>query len=420
MFARLQQKKLGSSPKGMQRDHILGKWIARTYRAEPRHVGYLLRALPSQDKDTLLMRVYAELSGGGDPQYHGYTVDPYSPYGRHQPQQRATPPGSWPPAQAVQQQQQQQQQWTTQSSIGKTVMADLDRQRTAQAVQAVLRSDSHTIKCYAQCSLSWRFGSGCNVWSGGRCSNAAATILKDEQGQYLDANSTAMEAKIQQMSHEEGSITSTAPLIPQAGNVARQEEDTQGFICVCQDHADKIAEWAQSSLPSLGLKLAALGVAAYGGKKLYSMATANKERDEATREYELIQKTFRNLAQTQKNTKVALLLQQVKNGTPPLAPAQVTFLRENGMTLDTAPTEDGACTWAGQAPASPAEQMLQQTEKERKKLEETQLEAALIAYKDKVLSHNPEGLPWQEALKDSPTHIQALLGSAEIRAGLGL
>jgi hypothetical protein len=416
MFARLQQKKTWLFTKGMQRDHILGKWIARTYRAEPRHVGYLLRALPSPDKDTLLMRVYAELSGGGDPQYHGYTVDPYSPYGQHQPQQRVTPPGSWPPAQAVQ----QQQQWTTQSSVGKTVMADLDRQRTAQAVQAVLRSDSHTIKCYAQCSLSWRFGSGCNVWSGGRCSNAAATILKDEQGQYLDANATAMEAKIQQMSHEEGlgSITSTAPLIPQAGNVARQEEDTQGFICVCQDHADKIAEWAQSSLPSLGLKLAALGVAAYGGKKLYSMATANKERDEATREYELIQKKFRNLAQTKKTQKVALLLQKLTKNT--LDKDDVAWLRENGMTLDTAPTEDGACTWAGQAPASPAEQMLQQAEKERKKLEETQLEAALIAYKDKVLSGNPEGLPWQEALKDSPGHIQALLGSAEIRAGLGL
>ncbi len=410
------KKKTWLFTKGMQRDHILGKWISRTYRAEPRHVGYLLRALPSPDKDTLLMRVYAELCGGGDPQHHGYTVDPYSPYGQHQPQQRVAPPGSWPPAQAVQ----QQQQWTTQSSVGKTVMADLDRQRTAQAVQAVLRSDSHTIKCYAQCSLSWRFGSGCNVWSGGRCSNAAATILKDEQGQYLDANATAMEAKIQQMSHAEGlgSITSTAPLIPQAGNVARQDADSQGFICVCQDHADKIAEWAQSSLPSLGLKLAALGVAAYGGKKLYTMATANKERDEAKLEYALIQKKIRNVAQAKKTEEAALLLQKLKDNN--LEKDDVAWLRENGMTLDTAPTEDGACTWAGQAPASPAEQMLQQAEKERKKLEDTRLEAALKAYKHKVLSHNPEGLPWQEALSESPDHIQALLGSAEIRAGLGL
>lgn len=396
----------------MQRDQILSQWISRTFRAEPRHVAYLLQALSSQDKDTLLMRVYSELSGGGNPQYHGYTVDPYSPYARQAPP--TPPPGAYPPAQALQ----QQQQWATQSSLGKSVMANLDQQHKAQHVEQLLQSDSCPIKCYAQCTLSWRFGSGCSVWNGGRCSNAAAVILKDEQGQLLDAHHSGMEAKIQAMSQD--GLTSTAPLVPQAAQVAQQDPHSQGFVCVCQEHANKIAEWSQTSLPSLlqlGVGAAALGITAWGGKKLYSMATANKERDDARKQFELIKKKFLTNLQQKKNERVAAALTAVNNGTE-LQPEQVDFLRKEGLTLDTAPTEEGACTWAGQAPASKAEHILQQAQQKQQQMADQRLTAALTAYQTKVLANNPEGRPWREVLP--PDHVQTLLGSPEVRAGLGI
>ena len=401
----------------MQRDQILRQWILRTYRAEPRHVAYLLRALSSQDKDTLLMRVYSELSGGGNMQYHGYTVDPYSPYAV-QPAPAPAAPGSYPPAQAVQQQQQQQQQWSTQSSLGKSVMANLDQQNKAQQVKQLLQSDSCPIKCYAQCTLSWRFGSGCSVWNGGRCSNAAAVILQDEQGHLLDAHNPGMEAKIQAMSQD--GLTSTAPLVPKADQVAREDPHSQGFVCVCQDHANKIAEWSQSSLPSLlqlGVGAAALGITALGGKKLYSMATANKERDQIREQYELIKKKFLTNLQQKKNEKVAAALEALNAGTE-LTPEQVAFLRKEGLTLDTAPTEEGACTWAGQAPASKAEQILQQAQQKQQQMADQRLTAALTAYQNQVLSNNPEGRPWRDVL--TPDHVQTLLSSPEVRAGLGI
>ena len=400
----------------MQRDQILSQWISRTFQAAPRHVAYLLQALSSQDKDTLLMRVYSELSGGGQPQYHGYTVDPYSPYARQARQASpAPPPGAYPPAQALQQ---QQQQWASQSSLGKSVMANLDQQHKEQQVEQLLQSDSCPIKCYAQCTLSWRFGSGCSVWNGGRCSNAAAVILKDEQGQLLDAHHKGMDAKIQAMSQD--GLTSTAPLVPQAVQVAQQDPHSQGFVCVCQEHADKIAEWSQSTLPSLlqlGIGAAALGVTAWGGKKLYSMATANKERDEAREQFELIKKAFRTNLQVEKNKKVAAALEAVKKRKE-LEPAEVDFLRKEGLTLDAAPTEEGACTLVGQAPASKAEHILQQAQQKQQQMADQRLTAALTAYQTEVLVGNPTGKPWRTVL--SPDHVQTLLGSPEVRAGLGI
>lgn len=405
----------------MERDHILGEWIERTFQAKPRHVVQLLRALSEEDKAALLLRVYGELRGGA--QHRGYTVDPYSPYAQADTPP-PPPPGTWPPAQAVQQQQRpvQPQQWSTQSSVGKAVMVDLNQQRKVEEVQQLLLSDTNPIKCYACCTWNWRFGSGCS-WFGdskARCSNPATVILRDQQGQALDATHAGMAAKIQQLS-QTNSLMSVAPLIPQALQIAQQEgsQGSQGLICVCQEHAEKIA-----AMPSFSLQQAAgaaalgLGAAGATAAALYTLSGAKKERSEIDQQYETIKQQFLNHLKRTKTERIAALHKSLL-ADEPISPEDAAWLRENGLTLDTEQAQDpSACPLTGQAAALPEQRLMATLEQQQQQAENRRLEEALQAYQDRVLTNNPQRLDWRQRL--TVDQQQALLSSSEITQALKL
>ena len=250
-------------------------------------------------------------------------------------------------------------------------------------------------------------------------SNAAAIILQDEQGQYLAAHNEAMRAKIEFMS-QDGSLTSTAPLIPQALQQAQADAAAQGFVCVCREHGTKIAEWMQSSMPSFkqGLGLAALGVVAagaagWGAQKLYTMATAKEERNSVDQQYELIKQAFLTKLKEDKMSKVQSMREKLERGDE-LTPEDVAFLQEEGLTLDTEP--DKACPF--EVHASKGDKLLEQIRQDRQRADNKRLEDALVAYQTKVLQNNPQGRSWRQQLTQGEQ--QALLSSSEITQALQL
>ena len=388
------------------RDDILAEWMQRTYRAKPHHIRTLLQALPPDEKEKLLIRVYGELrGGGGSPLRHrGYTVDPYSAY---LPQSApALPPGAWPPAQAVQQQQQQQQQWASSNSVSKSAMANLNHAKSIREVQTLLSSDQAPITCMAQCTLGWRIGAGCG-WTGGRCSAPAAVLVKDEQGMPLNANDPAMVPKITQMSGL------TAPLVSDAATVAANDPHSQGLICVCDAHAQKITEWMQSTLPGLlklGLGAAALGATAFGAQKLLTMSSAEQEKKDAKQKYELIKKDFITQLLDKKTAEISRIKDKILAGQEKLTPEEKQFLVDNGLTLEAGEADDkNSC---------PALAPHVQEEAQRKAEKDQQLQAALQAYEDQVLKNNNAGRAWTDVLP--PAQVQTLRSSPDVVAGLGL